>query len=401
MAGQPFDYRLNVIDPFSAATQGLQLGATMEQMQRQREDRARALAAEERARQQQAAMQERVMAFIDRPTAQGALALSALMPPDQAKSIREGWEMLDKDTQRGRLEVAGQALTALKMGKSDIAINLFRQYGEAARNSGDEDTARAYDTYADLAESSPEGVMANISGMIAPLPGGNEMLSTVFSEAKLPGEVREGEAKATTAEAESKAAGRTYEAAIKKAEADAKESEARIRKIDAEIKRLEQTGGLDPDKAFDMETKLRAEYFKNSAVFKDVRDAYQRVESSQDNAVGDLSLIFGYMKMLDPGSVVREGEFANASNAAGVDDRVRNLYNRLISGERLTAGQRASFKGQAKTLFRTAKASDDKVRSGLSRLAGSYGLRPENIFIESNEAVVPGSGQQRTISVDY
>jgi len=203
MAG-PFDYRINVADPFTAATQGLQIGASIEQLRQQREDRARKLEQDKRLQDQQAAMQERVMSFIDRPTAQGALALSALMSPDQAKSIREGWDLLDKDTQRGRLEVAGQALTALKLGKSDIAIDLFRQYGEAARNSGDEETARAYDTYAELTGASPEGVMANLSGMIAPLPGGGELLENVFKEAKLPGEVREGEAKATKAGVDAK-----------------------------------------------------------------------------------------------------------------------------------------------------------------------------------------------------
>jgi len=39
--------------------------------------------------------------------------------------------------------------------------------------------------------------------------------------------------------------------------------------------------------------------------------------------------------MLDPGSVVRESEFATAQNAAGVPDQVRNMYNKVLSGTRL------------------------------------------------------------------
>jgi len=34
------------------------------------------------------------------------------------------------------------------------------------------------------------------------------------------------------------------------------------------------------------------------------------------------------MKILDPGSVVREGEFATAQNSAGIPERIRAKYNR-------------------------------------------------------------------------
>lgn len=47
---------------------------------------------------------------------------------------------------------------------------------------------------------------------------------------------------------------------------------------------------------------------------REVLTMYQKVQAAahQPSAANDLSLIFGYMKMLDPGSVVREQEFANA-----------------------------------------------------------------------------------------
>ena len=92
------------------------------------------------------------------------------------------------------------------------------------------------------------------------------------------------------------------------------------------------------------------------------------------------------MKMLDPGSVVREGEFATAQNAAGVPERIMNIYNKLITGERLNVSQRNSFKGQAKNLYSSALESEKTVRTGLERIATGYGLNTNNIFYTAAEA---------------
>jgi hypothetical protein len=89
------------------------------------------------------------------------------------------------------------------------------------------------------------------------------------------------------------------------------------------------------------------------ASYRKVEEAYSRIAASaQDpSAAGDLALIFNYMKMLDPGSTVREGEFATAQNAGGVDQRVQSFYNRIVNGERLTPDQRADFVRRAEMLF--------------------------------------------------
>ena len=71
-----------------------------------------------------------------------------------------------------------------------------------------------------------------------------------------------------------------------------------------------------------LENTLRDEFNKQAGDFSALRSNYSKIRTAQkaDTAAGDLSLIFGYMKMLDPGSVVREGEFATAQNAGGISD---------------------------------------------------------------------------------
>jgi hypothetical protein len=176
-------------------------------------------------------------------------------------------------------------------------------------------------------------------------------------------------------------------------------SDAAAAKSGAEAKRAQAAadqmarGILPAEKRPEAESKFRAEYNNQTKPFQEVKSAYGRVLVSEDTAVGDLSLIFGYMKMLDPGSVVREGEFATAQNATNVPERIQNIYNRIVDGERLTASQRISFKGQAKKLYESAGQQEAVVRQGLERIARGYGLNTANIFYTPSEIAptVPGA----------
>jgi hypothetical protein len=150
------------------------------------------------------------------------------------------------------------------------------------------------------------------------------------------------------------------------------------------------------------EQSLRQQYIGLSKDFKSVEDAYRRIEMSGKNPspAGDLALIFNFMKLLDPGSTVREGEFANAENSGGVTDRVRNMYNRLLSGERL-AINRDDFLGQAKNLYTSQLQQQSVLNNRFMNIAQRGGMNPENVVIfgsqkqdSSTPPPLPASGQR-------
>lgn len=101
-----------------------------------------------------------------------------------------------------------------------------------------------------------------------------------------------------------------------------------------------------------------------------------RAAAAKPSAANDLSMIFSYMKMLDPGSVVREQEFANAQNAAGVPDRVRNMYNNILSGQRLNPNQRNEFLSAAQGLADTSQQTIEQTRQQYADIATQYGWDP-------------------------
>lgn len=126
------------------------------------------------------------------------------------------------------------------------------------------------------------------------------------------------------------------------------------------------------------ESKLRKEWMSIPANkdFDLQVSAKSRIDASAEDpsAAGDLALIFNYMKLLDPGSTVREGEFATAQNAAGVEGRIASLYNNILSGERLNEAQRADFVDRSDRLFNSAYEKHKALRSQFEGIAKAYGL---------------------------
>jgi hypothetical protein len=104
------------------------------------------------------------------------------------------------------------------------------------------------------------------------------------------------------------------------------------------------------------------------------------IASAEDpSPAGDLALIFNYMKVLDPGSVVREGEFATAQNAGGVDERARALYNRVLEGTRLTVGQREDFVDRAARIYRQGEEQYTSLADQYAQFARAAGLPVEEV----------------------
>jgi hypothetical protein len=138
----------------------------------------------------------------------------------------------------------------------------------------------------------------------------------------------------------------------------------------------------------DLENKMSKDFMKGSKVLVDTRDAYSRIRvSAQDpSAAGDLSMIFNYMKMLDPGSTVREGEFATAQNAAGVPERVRAFYANILRGERMTPPQRNDFLTRAEKIYDTIYANHRKFERQWRERADRAEVDPEDVIMDLTPA---------------
>jgi hypothetical protein len=188
-----------------------------------------------------------------------------------------------------------------------------------------------------------------------------------------------------------------YTLGIDKSKADIERTKAgtetekmQQKKLKAELDQLAK-GGMDPEKVATVEGKLRGEFINQNKAFMDVRDAYSRIQASEDTAAGDVALIFNYMKMLDPGSTVREGEFATAEQVGNIPTRILNQYNKAVSGERVK-GSRQQFMSQAKKLYESQKDIYTNSAKTYMGLAADYGVNPGRVVVDLEGGVRGASG---------
>lgn len=141
--------------------------------------------------------------------------------------------------------------------------------------------------------------------------------------------------------------------------------------------------------AFSNANVLRDEFDAKSKDFRTASDAYNkiRVSAEQPSAAGDIALLTGFMRLQDPGSTVREGEFATASNAGSVDEKVRNIYNKIVSGQRLTVEQRNDFLHQSGNAFGAYKKGFDNLTTQYTDLATRNNLKPADVVSDYSKGI--------------
>ncbi len=138
---------------------------------------------------------------------------------------------------------------------------------------------------------------------------------------------------------------------------------------------------------FNNEAELRREFQTQSKPFQQVRDSYNRIQASGQNPTpaGDLSMVYNYMKMLDPGSVVRESEFASAATAKPMLERLGlswDAVGSVWSGKKLTTGQRQDFLNRANQLYSTEAQQHGQRVNEISRVAKESGLNPSHVITD-------------------
>lgn len=128
---------------------------------------------------------------------------------------------------------------------------------------------------------------------------------------------------------------------------DARAAAAEARAADAEARAAAAQGRQSQGQSFNQVGDLRKEFASDPQVrqFSSLRTSFEGLRATGEDASpqSDMALIFQFMRSLDPGSVVREAEYATAQNAAGVPDQIRNYYNRLLEGDKLNPKQRAEM----------------------------------------------------------
>ncbi len=130
--------------------------------------------------------------------------------------------------------------------------------------------------------------------------------------------------------------------------------------------------------AFKNERDLRND-LKSEPIYKahqEVKSAYAQIKGAlgQNTPISDVAAATKIMKLLDPGSVVRESELGIAMSSSGLMDRVTNYANMIISGQRLTPQQRKDFQKLADEFYSASEQQFNAKSAEYAGIAKDYNL---------------------------
>ena len=140
---------------------------------------------------------------------------------------------------------------------------------------------------------------------------------------------------------------------------------------------------------------LRKEFSKQLESFKEIDSKWQNIQRQFENPnpSNDLALIIDVAKMLDPGSVVREGEVRMQQASAGIVSKIQSLVNSAKGEGSLSDKQRSELFGLARHRFQVAQKQAIQTRGEFERIAQANNIPFDQVDLSGL------GGQTRTSDV--
>ena len=116
------------------------------------------------------------------------------------------------------------------------------------------------------------------------------------------------------------------------------------------------TGALTKDE-LDQAGKLRDDFNKELKDFKDIQRSYTNIQEFFDNpgSVSDQALATAFAKVLDPGSVAREGEVAVIVQSGALSGQLKTALTNAVKGTgKLDPRTRTEIRNLAATIYNTS-----------------------------------------------
>lgn len=422
----PFDYTFQQqTDPFGSAVKGFEYGTLLNERDRQRAaEEAQAQAAQQR-QAQISEIQNRYYST-KQPTAQDFMQYASTLDSKMIEPMLKVFQESGAEGQRQQLQQLGQIGSALSVGDGKTAAELIRQRGEAYRNYGNDAYADAAEVQAQIAEKDPSFSMKSIVPLIASLPGGAEVVSSIFGSRKTEAETTKIGMETQELTSKASLAATAAKFAESKAVQDLKMGEAQIKKMaaDTEISRMNvQIAAMNAAtsregnsiKRRENELKLQELEQKRDDV---VREKVATVESGRNNIDNMLNTVDRVLKNPSLGDVLGSFEGRMPGAASILDDEESDaiaLIDTLGSqsflsqipnikgmgalsneeGKKLQAALQNLDRAQSEKQFKdNLKEAQRLLLKGRKNLAAQYGL-PDTV--PDTPAVRPSGGEVDSI----
>ena len=106
-------------------------------------------------------------------------------------------------------------------------------------------------------------------------------------------------------------------------------------------------------------------------------------DAAKDTTGGsDLNLIYAMGKVMDPGSVVREGELQLAGNTGSFGEKLKGYYKSVAAGGNLSPAVKKDLLNQIESRAKNQEQLYTNTKTKYGEIAKQYNLNPNELFVE-------------------
>lgn len=114
--------------------------------------------------------------------------------------------------------------------------------------------------------------------------------------------------------------------------------------------------------------------------YKEVLPIIESVKRAPNTPAGDIDLIYGVGKIMDPNSVVREGELNLVIKSGSPAQRLQGYVSYVKGGGRLTKEQREQLTAVMDSRVNALKNNYEAARNSYTGIVTQQGLKPSEVF---------------------
>ena len=141
------------------------------------------------------------------------------------------------------------------------------------------------------------------------------------------------------------------------------------------------------DETTDKETKKQAatlrKEFNSEAKnlgFKEVQSSWQKVSNANKTGAGDLSIVYSFIKALDPTTAVREGEIDLTKAAESIPNRFIKAYQRAKEGKVISNELRNEMINEVGSIYNEKAKQQQQLNAFYTGLATDMGVSPKDVI---------------------
>lgn len=156
----------------------------------------------------------------------------------------------------------------------------------------------------------------------------------------------------------------------------------------------------DNSKTWRAEDNLRSDFDKMTKDLREELNATSKITQivsatppgQKPDAITQQSLVILLNKFLDPGSVVREGEFDRVIKAQGLIGQAQNLKDRILLGQPLDANTINQINGLANMYSKAANGKIQAIADNYTDISNKRGLDTGSVISDPRYRRQPGGG---------